>query len=128
MRSRWSSDFGPSLGPMEYAQDLNEVSSHAVGEYVGCAGNHKLTSIWYPARSPGIWVIAKELDSIADTSSNICCGGRVILGDVASQRLEVFDTLIEPPDSHNGDLRSFPVPQLASQASTSSWLIKRAPL
>ena len=47
-------------------------------------------------------------------------GGRVMEGDIGSHGFEIFDRLVEPPDCHSSGLRSLPVPQLASQASTSS--------
>ena len=58
---------------------------------------------------------------------DIRCCGRIMLCDIASYGFEVLDRLVEPPDPHSGGLCSFRVPQVASQASTSSWLTKRAP-
>ena len=57
---------------------------------------------------------------------DVGCCGRVIASDIGSYGFEVFDRLVEPPDYHSGGLRSFRVPQLASQVSTSSLLTKRA--
>src|SRR5580700_8102777 len=111
---------------MEHAKDLDAFGSHAVREYVGRARDHKLTGIWYATGTPGRGVISKELYSVAEPPRDFGCCRRAVASDVGSYGLEVFDRSVEPCDCHSGGLRSCSVPQLASQASTSSWPTKRA--
>ena len=111
---------------MQHAKDLHALSSHAVGEYVGCSRGDKLTGIRHATGSPGGGIITEEFYSVADPLGDVGCCGRVIASDIGSYRFEVFDRLVEPPDYHSGGFRSFRVPQLASQVSTSSLLTKRA--
>jgi hypothetical protein len=125
-RLRLESALGPLLGAMQHAKDLHASSSYPVGEYVGCSRDDKLTGIRYTTRTPGGGVITEDFYSVADPLRDVGCCGRFIACDIRSYGFEVFDGLVEPPDYHNGGLRSLRVPQLASQASTSSWLTKRA--
>src|ERR1700693_3370240 len=120
------SGFGPSLGPLEHAKDLDAFGPHAVREYVGRARDNKLTGIWYATGTPGRGVISKELHSVGEPLRDFGCCRRTVASDVGSYGLEVFDRSVEPCNSHRGGFPSCAVPQLASQASTSSWPTKRA--
>jgi hypothetical protein len=110
---------------VQYAKDLHASSSHAIREDVG-RSRDELTGIRYTTRAAGREIITEHFHSVADPLRDVGCCGRVIASDIGSYGFEVFDCLVEPPDYHSGGLRSFRVPQLASQASTSSWLTKRA--
>ena len=106
------------LGAVQYAKDLHASSSHAVREYVG-RSRDELTGIRYTTRAACRGIITEHFHSVADPLRDVGCCGRVIASDIGSYGFEVFDGLVEPPHYHSGGLRSFRVPQLASQASTS---------
>ena len=121
-----TSALGPFLSAVEDAKNLHIFGPHAIGEYARRARDDKLTGIWCPARAPGRGVVSQELCSVADPLRYIGGCGGVVAGDIGPDGLEVLDRFVKPPDSHSGGLRSSAMPQLASQASTSSWLTKRA--
>src|SRR5260370_42621709 len=104
---------------MQHAKDLHGFSSHTIGEYVWRSPDDKITGSRYTTGAPGRGIIAKEFYSFADALRDVGYCRRIIACDIGPYVFEVLDRLVEPPDYHSGGLRSFRLPQLASQASTS---------
>lgn len=101
---------------MQNTENFHPFGFNAVGKYVGRAGDDKFTCMWYATGTPGRRVSAQEFCDIAYPLGDVRCCGRIVASYVGPDGLEILNRLIEPPDSHKGGLRSFAVPQVASQA------------
>ena len=83
-RLKWSSALGPQLGAVQHAKDLHAFSSHAVGEYVGCSRDDKLTGIRYTPGTPGRGIITEDVYSVADPLRDVGRCRRVIVSNIGS--------------------------------------------
>jgi hypothetical protein len=63
-RLRWSSALRPLLGAMQHTKDFHVLSSHPVGEYLGCSRDDKLAGIRYATGTAGRRIITEDFYSV----------------------------------------------------------------
>ncbi len=118
------SDSGEPVRPLACAMqdsvDLDYILANCVGHDVRGTGDHQLACVGYPTGTTELREVFEKRDGPSNGRGSSGGRPRIVLGDVTADLNEMSRGRRRPHDLHSGGSRSSSVPQLSSQATTSS--------